>query len=97
MMRELYIIRQSYEEVMEGQRQGFQIELEHVKEKQEKLELRSKLLENKVKALKSLRQHTGQKTLPTKAVLPSSSGTQDEEERKQTSEPRSLEGSQTQY
>ena len=96
MMRELHIIRQSHEEVVESQRQGFQIELERVGGKLEQLESRSKLLENEVKALKFPGQHTGRKIPPTKAVSPSSSGTQDEGEKRQTGEPESLEGSQTQ-
>lgn len=39
----------------------------------------------------------GRKTPLTKAVLPSNSGTQDEGEKRQTSEPKSLEGSQMQH
>ena len=61
LIREPYIIRQIHEEViegqrqgfeieLEGQRQGFQIELERVGGKLEQLESRSKLLENEVKA-----------------------------------------------
>lgn len=53
-MHELHIIWQSHKEVMEDQRQSFQIELERVKEKLEKLESRSKLLKNE-KALNSPR------------------------------------------
>ncbi len=66
-----------------------------MRRKLEKLELRLKLLENKINALKSPGQHMSRKTPPIEAALPLNSGTQNEEEKRYTSEPRSLGGNQT--
>lgn len=77
MTRELHIIRQTHEEEMEAQRQGFQIELERVGGKLEQLELRSKVLENEVKALRLPGQLATRKSPPAKAVAVSSSGNED--------------------
>ena len=64
MARELHIMRQVHGEEMEAQRQSFQIELKRVEQgfenkleqvggKLEKMELRSKMLKNEVRALRS--------------------------------------------
>ncbi len=66
MARKLHIMRHVHGEEMEAQRQvfqnkleqveqGFENKLEHIGGKMEKMELRSKMLENKVRALKSPR------------------------------------------
>ncbi len=90
--RELHIIRQAHKEEMEAQRQGFQIQLEQVGGKVEQLELR---LENEVRALRSSGQQAAQNPPPlAKAVVVSSSGTQDERAEKQTEDRRSEEESQ---
>ena len=52
MTYELHIIWQTHKEKIDTQRQGFQIELEQVGRILEQLELRSKALENEVKALR---------------------------------------------
>ena len=91
MARELHIIRQTHEEAMEAQRQGFQIELERVGGKLEQLELR---LENEVKALRFPGQHTSRKTPSAKAALPSSGGNQDMSDKRQTEGLKDREGSQ---
>lgn len=95
-MCELHIIRQLYKKIIEGQRQSFQIELERIRGKVEKLESRSKLLKNELKVLKSPREHTSQKTLLTKIILLSSSGTQNKSKKSQMSKLKSQERSQTQ-
>lgn len=53
MTHELNILRRTHEEVMEAQRQSFQIELERVGGKLEQLEVRSRTLENEVRVLRS--------------------------------------------
>ena len=88
MTRELHIIRQTHEEEMEAQRQGFQIELERVGGKLEQLELRSKALENEVKALRLPGQLATRKSPPAKAVAVSSSGNEDTRDEGQTEDPR---------
>lgn len=76
---ELHIMRQAYGEEMEAQKQGFQIKLEWIEQgfknkleqvdgKLKKIELRSKIVEIKVKALRFLGQLVNQNLLPTKAV-----------------------------
>ena len=88
MTRELHIIRQTHEEEMEAQRQGFQIELERVGGKLEQLELRSKVLENEVKALRLSGQLATRKSSPAKAVAVSSSGNEDTRDKGQTDDSR---------
>lgn len=92
MTRELHSIRQTYEEEMEAQRQGFQIELEKVGGKLEQLEFRSKTLENKVRALKSSGQLTARSRPPSAATV-SSGGNSDNRAERQTVEWRSEERS----
>lgn len=94
---ELFIIWQLHKKIVKGQSQDFQIELEYVRGKLGKLESRSKLLENKVKALKFLRKQISQKTSLTKTILLSSGGTQKKREKRYISEPKSPGGSQVQH
>lgn len=93
MTRELHSIRQTYEEEMEAQRQGFQIELEKVGGKLEQLEFRSKTLENKVRALRSSGQLTARSRPPSAATV-SSGGNSENRAERQTVEWRSEERSQ---
>ena len=88
MTQELYIIWQTYEEEMDAQRQGFQMELEQVRGKLEQLELRSKALENKVKALRLPGQLATRKSPPAKAVVVSSSGNEDTRDEGEPEDPR---------
>lgn len=55
------------------------------------------MLKNEIKALKSLELYTGRKTLPVKAVSQLGSSIQYKGEKRQTSEARSLKGSQMQH
>lgn len=61
--RELQVIRQVQEGAMEVQRQGFQRELERVREI---FESKSAASENEIRLLKALRQHPAQKMSPAK-------------------------------
>ena len=88
MTRELHIIRQTHEEEIKAQSQGFQIELERVGGKLEQLQLRSKVLENEVKALRLPGQLATRKSPPAKAVAVSSSGNEDTRDEGQTEDPR---------
>ena len=93
MTRELHGIRQTYEEEMEAQRQGFQIELEKVGGKLEQLEFRSKTLENEVRALRWSGQLAA-RSPPPSAVTVSSGSSSDKRAERQTIERRSEERSQ---
>ena len=59
--RKLQVIKQKQEEAMEAQRQSFQMELERVKGKLELWKSKSKMLEDEIRLLKTLGQHTAQK------------------------------------
>ena len=51
--QELHAIKLAQDEVMEAERQSFQIELERVREKLEQVETKSKSLEDEIRALKA--------------------------------------------
>ena len=98
--RELHIMWQTHGEEMEAQRQGFQIELERVEQgfenkleqvdgKLEKMKLRSKLLENEVRAVRSPGQLATRNPPPTEAVRESSSDTRIKRVEKQREDRRS--------
>lgn len=53
--RELQVIKRAHAEAMEVQRQGFQCELEKVREKLELVELKSEAFEEELGLLKSLK------------------------------------------
>lgn len=86
--RELQVIRQVQEGAIEVQRQGFQRELERVREI---FESKSAASENEIRLLKALRQHPAQKMSPANGNSTTSSNGQDEGER---SQPEEREGTQ---
>ncbi len=105
MAHELYIMRQTHGEKMKAQRQGFQIELEQIEqgfqnkleevgEKLEQVELRSKMQENEVRALRSPGQLATRNPPPTKAVTVSSSDNLNKRVEKQREDRRSEERNQ---
>lgn len=105
LIRELYIIQQMHEKViegqrrdfeieLEGQRQSFQTELEWIRGKLEQHESRSKFIEKKIKALKLLGQHTSRKISLTKIVPLSGMHNKGKREEKQIVEPERLGESQ---
>lgn len=90
--RKLHGICQTYEEEIEVQIQGFQIELKKVGGKLEQLKFRLKILENKVRALKLSRQLAAQSPPPSAVMVFSGSNVDNGTKRqriKQRSEKRS--------
>ena len=66
--RELQVIKQAQEVVMEAQRESFQVELERIREKLQMVETRSVGLENEIKTLKAQKQMPEKRTAQTTPI-----------------------------
>lgn len=89
--RELQVIKQAQEEVMETPRESFQVELERIREKLQMVETRSVELENEIKTLKAQKQMAEKRTAQTSPIagkiptVPSSSKSTEGEKATSTS------------
>lgn len=78
-IRKLQVIKQAHKEVMEAQRESFQVELERIKKKLQMGETQSVGLENEIKTLKAQKQMLEKRSAQTTPIagksptIPSSS------------------------
>ena len=87
MTRQLYSIRQTQEKEIEAQKRYFKIELEEVGGKLEQLELRSKTLENEVRALRLSGQLVAQSSSTMVKELGQTNHTNTNQQRPSSEEP----------
>lgn len=92
--RKLHIIRQMYEGVMEAQKQGFYIEFERVRGKLEQARVKIEIVGKQSKSFEvSGTAHDPENSTRQSCFAPSSSGNQDQREKRQTEDLRDQEES----